>query len=1144
MVAVMLRPYGIFWISERMFKKFGEIVASENLVIYWLCRASGFDMQSRKKTSKFVHLFLFPFFLCLVGGVLHVTVGGMALAQTAQDRRAEADRLNTLGTQQFYVKDPRAIQSFRSALEIYKSIKDLKGEMTVLFNLGFVLKDTSQVIESRERSLAIAKQIDHRNGKLNAISYLIYSYLDIDQLEKTRNLVLELRQYLESEMMSINAVFNNSNKQNALAHQNALVTMNLATSRLGIPSISQEYQQYINRSLQNSNQQSPPQPSTKGEELMLAGMNQIEKKDFRSALQSYKLALDFYRVSNNLQKVGLMLYLVGDTYFKLGEVDKAVQSLEQSQATARQIGDNITEMLSFPILSTVYSQRGETSKLNVISNQLSGASAMLQQGFYLQGNRVEWREDERELSVISMDDSRDINDPFFQVSPNRAADIIVDIAESKSDRGEQQGSLLLAQTALEKYRLAKNREGEGNTLNIIGNTYNSLGQYAKAINSFQQALIVKRRLNNPEGQALAFNGLGEAHYRLGKYQQAIDFFQKSLAIKMTKDEYIGRDRVVKATNGLGNSYYKLGQYQKAADIFQEAFESASFFKANSFNSAGRALSKIGKYQQAIDYHQKALALARREGDRLDGAVSLNELGNIYDKLGDFSKAKDFYQQSLAIAKQISDREAEGSALSNLAVISAKLKQINLSILYYKQAINTYEFIRKDIRKLEKEYQLSYLATVSSNYRILADLLLQQNRIIEALQVLDLLKVQELEDYLKNIKGSDRSAQGVRLLAPELAISDKLLAVSFDNASALNQQLANQIQQLPKTEINKVPDYLNQIPNRTVLLYPFILGDRLEIILFAPNNVPIRRTVKIAGAELKELTDDFRNDLLDSYFFDVKSSAAKLYEILIKPIETDLVQFDTKTILYAPDGQLRYVPLSALYDGKQWLAEKYQISNLIAYTLTDLRHSSRNLQPNILAGAFGGKAGEKKFGEDGLPATIIEVDKITDYFQDRAIALKENQFSRQAVESKFKNHNVLHFATHAALNSGNPDQSYIIFGNGDRIHLNEIDDWQLPNMELMVLSACQTGFSEIANGIEILGFGYQLQKAGVKNSIASLWKVKDEGTQVLMDNFYSSLQKGNVTVSEALQQAQVSLIQSKDYDHPYYWSAFFAIGNGL
>ena len=72
----------------------------------------------------------------------------------------------------------------------------------------------------------------------------------------------------------------------------------------------------------------------------------------------------------------------------------------------------------------------------------------------------------------------------------------------------------------------------------------------------------------------------------------------------------------------------------------------------------------------------------------------------------------------------------------------------------------------------------------------------------------------------------------------------------------------------------------------------------------------------------------------------------------------------------------------------------------------------------------------------------------------------------------------------------------------------------------------------------------MQSAGARVAIASLWKVDDVGTQALMTAFYGELQKGDVTVTEALRRAQVSMIKSKDYKHPYYWSAFFAIGNGL
>ncbi|GBO55954.1 hypothetical protein APA_4160 [Pseudanabaena sp. lw0831] len=95
-----------------------------------------------------------------------------------------------------------------------------------------------------------------------------------------------------------------------------------------------------------------------------------------------------------------------------------------------------------------------------------------------------------------------------------------------------------------------------------------------------------------------------------------------------------------------------------------------------------------------------------------------------------------------------------------------------------------------------------------------------------------------------------------------------------------------------------------------------------------------------------------------------------------------------------------------------------------------------------------------------------------------------------------------------------------------------------------MSACQTGVGKLGDGVEILGFGYQVQKAGAKNAIASLWLVDDAGTQALMTAFYGELKKGDVTSTEALHRAQVALIKSPKYNHPFYWSAFFAIGNGL
>jgi len=136
-----------------------------------------------------------------------------------------------------------------------------------------------------------------------------------------------------------------------------------------------------------------------------------------------------------------------------------------------------------------------------------------------------------------------------------------------------------------------------------------------------------------------------------------------------------------------------------------------------------------------------------------------------------------------------------------------------------------------------------------------------------------------------------------------------------------------------------------------------------------------------------------------------------------------------------------------------------------------------------------------------------------------------------------------------------------------IAISELKDWKLSNVDLVVLSACQTGLNrKLGTGVEILGLGYQMQAAGARIAIASLWKVDDAGTQALMEAFYGELKKGDVTITEALRRAQIAMIHSdkKGTDnsdragvrivgtvpnasalsHPYYWSAFLAIGNGL
>ncbi len=845
------------------------------------------------------------------------------------------------------------------------------------------------------------------------------------------------------------------------------------------------------------------------DKLLQRGIQQYQISQFEEAFQYWQQALAIYREIKDRLGEGASLGNLGIAYGSLNKYEKAIEFHLQSLAIDREIKDRLGEGQSLRNLGIAYYFLGKYDK--AIEFQLQ--------------------------------------------------------------------SLAIA-------REIKDRLGEGNALGNLGLSYDSLGKYEKAIEFQLQSLAIAREIKNRLGEGQSLGNLGNAYRNLGKYDKAIEYQLQSLEIKREIKDRPGEGR---SLGSLGIAYGSLGKYDKAIEFFLQWLEIAREIKdrlgeGQSLGNLGIAYDSLGKYEKAIEFQLQSLAIAREIKNRLGEGNALGNLGSDYYALGKYEKAIEFYLQSLAIAQEIENLSGEGVWLGNLGTSFENLKQPELAILFYKQSVNVTETIRKDIRKLDKDTQKSYLATVEKTYRNLADLLLKQDRILEAQQVLDLLKVQELSDYLKTVRGNTQTAQGIDLQRPEqniIALASELTNLQQkdrDNklSDTEQQRLAQLVQterdqnkqfnsflnspEIKKliTELRRVEDQQNlnlssyrklqkdvltQIP-KALLLYPLILDDRIELIIINAKTPPLRRTVKIKREQLNQEIVDFLSGLRDSGSEDVKEPAQKLYKILIQPFEAELRELKIDTIIYAPDGQLRYIPLSALHDGKQWLVERYRVNNITAESLTSFTPKPL-AKPRILAGAFGGKAGDKtRAGFDGLPATLIEVQKIASLFPNTT-TFTEAEFSKQITETKANSHTILHLATHGQLSVGTPEDSFILFGNGEKATIREIQDWSLSNVDLVILSACQSGIgSKLGTGVEILGLGYQMQAAGARVAIASLWLVNDVGTQALMTAFYSELQKGDVTVTEALRRAQVSLIKSPQYNHPNYWSAFFAIGNGL
>jgi CHAT domain-containing protein len=141
--------------------------------------------------------------------------------------------------------------------------------------------------------------------------------------------------------------------------------------------------------------------------------------------------------------------------------------------------------------------------------------------------------------------------------------------------------------------------------------------------------------------------------------------------------------------------------------------------------------------------------------------------------------------------------------------------------------------------------------------------------------------------------------------------------------------------------------------------------------------------------------------------------------------------------------------------------------------------------------------------------------------------------------------VLHFATHAVLDSSAPMRSAVLLGSGrgedGLLQAREI--FQLPlSADLVVLSACRTAAGRVSSAAGIQSLGRAFMYAGARSVMGTLWDVDDRSTARLMDRFYESAERGG-TASEALRAAQLEISGTDPYATAPQWAAFVLAGDG-
>ncbi|MEO1397066.1 MAG: CHAT domain-containing protein [Cyanobacteria bacterium J06634_5] len=879
-------------------------------------------------------------------------------------------------------------------------------------------------------------------------------------------------------------------------------------------------------------------------QLVVEGLGLYQNSQFEEATEAYEKALEIALNLGDRNNEANILNNLGLVFHGQSNYQRALDYYQNSLSIANEI--DLPEIASLALL-------------NIGNINLS------------QGNHAEafnYYEQSREIAQ----DLEDIHRESFVVS---------NIATAYLSQGNYAQALTSFEQNLETVRGVGDRTLEAQILLNIGTVYLTQGSYTDAVDYLNQGLELGREIESPVVETLALTNLGSTYLAQKNYVQGISYLEQSLEIS-----------------------------QSAGDRANEAI---------TLSSIGTAYFLQENYSQALETLLLGLKIAQEVGNRSIETVTLNAIGTAYRSQGQYAEALSYYQQSLSNARELDDLASEAEVLSGLGELFEAQGQSTLSIAFFKQAVSTYEQIRSENQGLSQSLKDSYTAAIEERYRRLADLLLQQDRVLEAQQVLDLLKIQELDDYLRGVRGTESA---LSILSPERSILERHNELVTSTVN-LGQELA----ELQETDESKRSEQQNQridsildlqeeitqefldfsrskeiqefvaalvpaIRNAAIqlesfnliqkdlpslnaaLIYPLILDDRLEVVALLPDTPPLRRTVEgLSKADLNQTILDLRQ-ALDSPRQNPLPAAQQLYSWLIEPIEAELAQAGIDSLLYAPDGQLRYIPLAALHDGERWLIERFGINNITAQSLSNY-DDAPTARPRVLAGAFADTTTSHAVEVDGelrnfsgLPFAGVELDNLQNTQPDIKTFLDED-FSLRAVKRIMNEYEVLHFATHAAFVNSKPEDSFILFGNGDSPNVLDIGSWNLSNVDLVVLSACETGLDGFGNGAEILGMGYQFQLSGAGAVMASLWGVSDRGTQDLMTRFYDHLSE-NQPKAKALQQAQIDLINSTDAEiesalrgglapanstttlpddlkglrHPHYWAPFILIGNGL
>jgi len=723
----------------------------------------------------------------------------------------------------------------------------------------------------------------------------------------------------------------------------------------------------------------------------------------------------------------------------------------------------------------------------------------------------------------------------------------------------------------------------------IGNAYSMLGTNQLAVHHYQLADSLHALNGNELARATPINNTGTIYYDQGDFAGSLPYFEEALRIQ--NESFIEDEFTVILLGNVGATLMKLNDLSPADEWMARALSMSDAIGAERIGSSVRTVLgelrfKQRRYAEALAFLLDAKDIADNTGDLRDQSEALLWLGEALYASGSTTDAVEALNESASISRELGDLRGLWQPLAALGRIHSNEGNSMLGIETLTESVDVLEQLSARLA-FGDEAKDTFARSEGrlETYEKLISLLIEQGQTELAFSYIERTNLEAIRNNLASLEfdfddpEKTAAVQDDREKKAELDAIDR--QISEQKAKSTDERQQELIEALESRRnvmsreyiafvegtVRKFPeldqhlrDSVNpgdfsrakrSIPEDTAVL-AYLVGDSTTFIFTATRDSVNAHAIPISADLMNELVNtvhsgmkspgsglvrgtDGANATSGTDGASTQDAVNRLYQLLIAPVEEGIAGKTNLAII--PSGSLHKLPFQALSDTENDRPSLVS-SHVVFYTSKLDIFYLPNPQTELNIVAFGD-------ADETLDWAEREVEEIAKALPSTKIYLKG-----EATETRVKNvspeFNVLHLATHGTLDYNNFQDSFLTLAPDEsttedgKLTIAEI--WSmvgLENYRLVTLSACETAVNDdISNGWPISPANAFLNH--VPSVIASLWKVDDVATSLLMQYFYSNLE--TMGTAEALQLAQLSLSSEESYADPFYWAPFVVLGD--